>query len=58
VTPDLVELRNLADVAMLIVESARRRKESRGCHYLLDFPMQDDHWLKDTVLHRGDLDEP
>jgi L-aspartate oxidase len=57
VTPDLVELRNLADVALLIVESARRRKESRGCHYLIDFPKPDDQWRKDTVLRRGDLDE-
>jgi L-aspartate oxidase len=55
-TPDLVELRNLADVAMLIVESARRRKESRGLHYLLDFPKPDDRWLRDTVLTRGDLE--
>jgi len=56
VTPDLVELRNLADVAMLIVECARQRKESRGLHYLLDFPKTDDRWLRDTVLTRGDLE--
>jgi len=58
VTPDLVELRNLADVALLIVESARRRKESRGLHYLLDHPKPDERYLRDTVLHRGELDEP
>ncbi len=55
-TPDLVELRNLADVGMLIVECARQRKESRGLHYLLDFPKPDDRWLRDTVLTRGDLE--
>jgi L-aspartate oxidase len=55
-TPDLVELRNLADVAMLIVECARQRKESRGLHYLLDYPAADDRWLRDTVLTRGDLE--
>src|SRR5512133_876212 len=55
-TPDLVELRNLADVAMLVVECARLRKESRGLHYLLDFPKPDDKWLRDTVLTRGDLE--
>ncbi len=56
VTPDLVELRNLADVATLIVESARLRKESRGLHYILDYPKPDDRWLRDTVLTRGDLE--
>jgi L-aspartate oxidase len=56
VTPDLIELRNLADVAMLIVECARQRKESRGLHYILDFPKADDRWLRDTVLTRGDLE--
>ena len=55
-TPDLVELRNVADVAMLVVECARRRKESRGLHYLIDHPDSDERQLHDTVLTRGDLD--
>ena len=57
VAPDLVELRNLADVAMLIVQSALRRRESRGLHYLLDNPAPDEKFLKDTVIHRGELEE-
>jgi L-aspartate oxidase len=53
--PDLIELRNLADVAALVVESAMRRKESRGLHYLLDHPRADDAWIKDTVIGQGDV---
>ncbi|MFZ5469977.1 MAG: L-aspartate oxidase [Myxococcota bacterium] len=53
VTRDVIELRNIADVAHLIVECASRRKESRGLHFTLDYPNRDDHnWLKDTVLSR------
>jgi L-aspartate oxidase len=53
VTRDVIELRNIADVAHLIVECATRRKESRGLHYTLDYPQTDDHnWLHDTVVSR------
>lgn len=53
VTRDVIELRNIAEVAHLIVECATRRRESRGLHYSLDYPERDDHnWKKDTVVSR------
>ena len=49
VTPDLIELRNLVEVADLIIRSALRRRESRGLHYTLDYPdLQPDP--VDTIL--------
>ncbi len=53
-TPDLVELRNISLVARLIVHCALQRKESRGLHYLIDYPEADDrHWKKDTIITRN-----
>jgi L-aspartate oxidase len=54
ITGDLLELRNIALVADLLVESARRRPESRGLHYTLDHLEHDPRLLRDTILARGD----
>ncbi|MEO7655162.1 MAG: L-aspartate oxidase [Sphingomicrobium sp.] len=49
VTPDLIELRNLVEVADLIIRSALSRHESRGLHYTLDYPEMASEAV-DTVL--------
>src|SRR5690606_4824092 len=48
-TAEVLELRNLVQVAALIVDSAQSRLESRGAHCTLDYPYTDDvHFRKDT----------
>jgi L-aspartate oxidase len=53
VTRDLLELRNIATVAQLIVECASNRLESRGLHYTIDHLETDPKYARDSVVKRG-----
>jgi L-aspartate oxidase len=53
ITRDLLELRNIATVAQLIVECASARRESRGLHYTIDYPDTDPKAARDMVIKRG-----
>jgi L-aspartate oxidase len=53
VTRDLLELRNIATVAELIVSCASVRRESRGLHFTLDCPIPDPGQARDTLIRRG-----
>jgi L-aspartate oxidase len=44
------ESRNMAEIARLIIRSCRSRKESRGLHYLVDYPRKNGRYRKDTVV--------
>lgn len=50
ISSDLLELRNIATVADLIVQCALLRKESRGLHYNIDYPETKEEFRRDTIL--------
>jgi L-aspartate oxidase len=46
------ESRNMVNVARLIIESALRRKESRGLHYITEYPDKNSTYAEDTIINR------
>jgi len=46
----ILELRNMAYVSELMIRSALERRESRGLHYIIDFPEPDSRFAMDTIL--------
>lgn len=51
ITPNMVELRNIALISLLIIQAAKSRKECRGLHFLVDYPNTASK-AKDTVFRR------
>ena len=51
---ELLEFRNMIDVAILVCESAIKREESRGSHFRIDYPNQKDEYQKSSILIKED----
>ncbi len=52
VSPNMIELRNIALISMLIIQSALQRKESRGLHFLIDHPETRKECANDTRFRK------
>jgi L-aspartate oxidase len=53
ITRDLLELRNIAAVAELVIACAAARRESRGLHFTIDYPNTSDAFARDVAVKRG-----
>lgn len=52
ITPNMVELRNISLVAMMVIEASLKRKESRGLHYMVDYPQKSNEYLHWKIFKR------
>ena len=52
VDPEILELRNITEVAEIILRLASARRESRGLHYNRDYPEPSDEFRRDSILGR------
>ncbi len=46
------ELRNMIIVSKIVIQSALKRKESRGLHFMSDFPETDSNFQNDTIIQK------
>ncbi|MCD6163207.1 MAG: L-aspartate oxidase [candidate division Zixibacteria bacterium] len=54
IRPEVLQLRNIADVALMLIRCALKRKESRGLHYNIDYPDRDDkNYKHNTIIQRN-----
>ncbi len=53
VTQNMVELRNITWIALMIIHAALKRKESRGLHYIIDYPEIDNNYCSWEIFQRS-----
>jgi len=57
IRPEVLQLRNIVDIAFTLIQSALLRKESRGLHYNVDYPEKNDREFKQNTIIERDFDK-